>query len=126
MCTDPKMAVYHKPKLFLSSIVLVLILYLRVIDCCSGGSSDETTTKSPDPDGKYFGYLMGKLILIFFLSKYKMVIVCFENYFIRYKVWTPVYKITLPCFTRKNNSRAFNVFEVIEMQACKLNVILKY
>ena len=48
------MAVYHRPKLFLSSIILVLILYLRVIDCCSGGSSDETTTKSPDPDGKYF------------------------------------------------------------------------
>ena len=52
------MAVYHRPKLFLSSIILVFILYLRVIDCCSGGSSDETTTKSPDPDGKYFGYLM--------------------------------------------------------------------
>ena len=68
------MAVYNEPKLFLSSIILVLILNLGVIECCSGGSSDETTTKSPDPngegssdetttkspdpDGKYFGYLM--------------------------------------------------------------------
>ena len=57
------MAVYNEPKLFLSSIILVLILNLGVIECCSGGSSDETTTKSPDPDtttkspdpnGKYF------------------------------------------------------------------------
>ena len=47
------MAVYNEPKLFLSSMILVLIFHLGVIDCCSGGSSDETTTKSPDPDGKY-------------------------------------------------------------------------
>ena len=45
------MAVYNEPKLFLSSIILVLILNLGVIECCSGGSSDETATKSPDPNG---------------------------------------------------------------------------
>ena len=59
------MAVYNEPKLFLSSIILVLILYLGVIDCCSGGSFDETTTKSPDSDGKYFWLFDGLSIMNF-------------------------------------------------------------
>ena len=35
-------------KLIFSTVLLIFILKLEVIHCCSGGKSDETTTKAPD------------------------------------------------------------------------------
>ena len=42
------MAINRKTKLISSFIFAITIFDLDVIHCCSGGSSDEPTTKAPD------------------------------------------------------------------------------
>ena len=45
---DPIMGINRKTKLISSFMIAVMIFDLDVIHCCSGGSSDEPTTKAPD------------------------------------------------------------------------------
>ena len=45
---DPMMGINRKIKLISSFVIAVMIFALDVIHCCSGGSSDEPTTKAPD------------------------------------------------------------------------------
>ena len=45
---DAMMGINRKTKLISSFMIAVMIFDLDAIHCCSGGSSDEPTTKAPD------------------------------------------------------------------------------